>query len=173
MNKNLFLELSLLALLLAASVAAFFGEYEVWLKFSLYVCTAGALILFIYWYGVKTQKLFPKKAAINHLLLVNDSGEVQKNWHIQGEQSLILGKSYKSQSVDIDLSETEYAVLVAKEHALMNLVDGEWYLEDLGSRNGTGVKSEHAQTIYKLKDKPYKLKKNDWIYIAKTKLIVQ
>lgn len=170
---KLFLEGSMLLLLIGACVVAYRGSYPLWVKITLYCCTVTAFIFFIYWYGIRGRKGLLKRGAINHLLLVNDSGEVQKNWHIVGEQSLILGKTYQNQSVDIDLSETEYAVLIAKEHAVMNLVDGEWYLEDLGSRNGTGVKSEGDVEIYRLRDKPYKLKKNDWIYIAKTKIMVQ
>ncbi|WP_339101929.1 FHA domain-containing protein [Candidatus Enterococcus clewellii] len=167
------LEISILLLLSAACFIAFYYKYPSWTVFSLLGCTVFAIILFIYWYGFKNRKLFPKRAAVNHLMLVNDAGEVKKNWHIAGEQSLVIGKTYKNQSVDIDLGETEYAVLIAREHAIMNLVEGEWYLEDLGSRNGTGVKSEIEADIYKLKNQPYKLKKNDWIYIGKTKLIIQ
>lgn len=110
--------------------------------------------------------------GISRLILVDENDEMIKEWHINGEQSILIGRSYKNQPVDIDLSQEFYAVLIAREHAVMNFVQGEWYLEDLGSINGTAVKSEEVGYINKLTNKPYKLRKKDTIYIGKTKLIV-
>ncbi|WP_162859595.1 FHA domain-containing protein [Listeria goaensis] len=128
---------------------------------------------FILLYNVSKQlphKILPN---VKRISLLDIDGKAIKEWHIVGKSGLIIGKSYKNQRVDVDLADTEYAILIAQEHAVLNFVDGYWYIEDLGSRNGTGVKSKQDSRIKRLGEKEtYQIRAGDKIYIAKTLLEV-
>jgi len=125
------------------------------------------------WGVFATRKIWiPKpKPKIRVIQLLNEQGEVVKEWYITDEQGLLIGKSYQSNPVDIDLSETEYAVLIEKNHATLNCEKGVWYLEDMGGRNGTGIKSRDGTSIKRLEGgEIVQLFPGDRIYIAKTVL---
>ena len=127
--------------------------------------------LALLWGLFATRKLWiPKpKSKIRTIQLLNEQGEVVKEWYITDEQGLLIGKSYQSNPVDIDLSETEYAVLIEKVHAALNCENGVWYLEDMGGRNGTGLKSRNETSIKRLEEgEIVQLSPGDRIYIAKT-----
>ena len=59
----------------------------------------------------------------------------------------------------------------SEEYAILNKVDQYWYIESLTTR--VGIKRAREQYVYKLKPKmPYKLQKNDIIYIEKIRLLI-
>jgi predicted small secreted protein len=125
------------------------------------------------WGIFATRKLWSIKprSKIRRIQLLNQQEAIVKEWYITDEQGLLIGKSYQSNPVDIDLSETEYAALIEKVHATINFVKGAWYLEDMGSRNGTGVKARNQTGITRLEDdEKVQLQVGDRIYIAKTAL---
>jgi hypothetical protein len=125
------------------------------------------------WGIFATRKMWKIKpqSNIKRIQLLNEKEAVVKEWYITDEQGLLIGKSYQMNPVDIDLSEAEYSVLIEKVHATLNCVKGAWYLEDMGSRNGTGVKSKNETSIKRLEDgEKVQLYLGDRIYIAKTVL---
>ena len=80
----------------------------------------------------------------------------------------MIGKNFQNQLVDIDLTDSDYAVLVERQHAVLNCSKGKWFLEDLASRNGTAIKAEKATQIQRLKDEEVvSVSPGDRIYVAK------
>ena len=108
------------------------------------------------------------KSTISKVQLLNENEKVTHEWYIRDEQGLIIGKNFQNQLVDIDLTDADYAVLIDRQHAILNSVDGKWFLEDLGSRNKTGLKAVGATQVRRLKDEEIvEVKAGDRIYIAK------
>jgi len=127
-----------------------------------------SLIAWILYLTVKYAKR-KYRSHIKVIQLLNDHEEVIKEWYIKDEQGLIIGKKFQNQAVDIDLTGTNYAVLIDKEHAVLNFINGKWFLEDLESRNGTGFKSAKEMRIQRLVDgKSIEVQAGDRIYIAKS-----
>ncbi|PUA39413.1 FHA domain-containing protein [Paenibacillus elgii] len=115
-----------------------------------------------------------KEAAITKLALLGDDGERIKEWYIHGETSLLIGRSSSDLEVQIDLSGTEYAALVSKQHAVLNYASGNWYIEDLDSSNGVGIKKRGESGKRLLNgDEPEQVHSGDTIYIANTRLLVK
>ena len=128
-------------------------------------------VLLIVWIGYLVKKYYKRriKSKIKTIQLLNEKEVVVKEWYIRDEQGLLIGKNFKDQLVDIDLTDSDYAVLVEKQHASLNFVNGKWFLEDLGSRNGTGIKAANTSQIQRLKgEEVIVVSPGDRIYIAKT-----
>lgn len=110
---------------------------------------------------------------INKIILKDEDGKNLKTWDIRGKTSLLIGKRNKNIEIDIDLSETSYAMLISREHAILNNVANSWYFEDIGSSNGSGIKRKNDGKKIKLKEgKLCKLNRGDIIYIANTQLLI-
>lgn len=110
-------------------------------------------------------------STISKVSLVDEYENNLGEWYVAGKSSLIIGKSTKSRKVDIDLKETKEEYLVSKNHAVMNYAAGNWYIEDLGSAYGVGIKKANGTFRRRLKiDTPYKLEKGDIVYINKIRL---
>ena len=87
---------------------------------------------------------------------------------------MIIGKSSTDNNVDIDLRGAEYESLINYEHAVLNNVSGLWYIEDIDSMNGIGIKKARKFKKHTLKyEMPYRISKGDTIYIANTRLLVK
>ncbi|WP_337912884.1 FHA domain-containing protein [Paenibacillus arenosi] len=109
--------------------------------------------------------------GITKLVLLNEDGDSIKEWYINGETSLLIGKRSNQSEVDIDLTESEYASLISKEHAVLNYASGVWYIEDIESRNGTGIQHRGSGSKQRLeKEHPHKLEQGDIILVANTRL---
>ncbi|HEX9061438.1 MAG TPA: FHA domain-containing protein, partial [Clostridia bacterium] len=64
--------------------------------------------------------------------------------------------------------------LVSRQHAVLNLVENDWFVEDIGSVNGSGLKRMNdSSNIVIEQGEPYKIDTGDIIYIANTKLLVR
>ncbi|BAU27190.1 FHA domain-containing protein [Aneurinibacillus soli] len=112
-------------------------------------------------------------SKITKLVLLDEEGGHVHEWPIQGMTSLLIGKSSKQNEVDIDLSETEYASLISKQHAVLNYSAGCWYIEDIDSKNGTGIQKAHTDQKSKLQDhSPHPIGAGDTIYIANTRIML-
>lgn len=86
----------------------------------------------------------------------------------------MVGKNTRNNEVDVDLTDAEYAYLISKQHAVLNFAADNWYIEDIGSSNGVGIRTIKDNLKRKLdKDSPYRLDLGDIIYIANTKLIIK
>lgn len=111
---------------------------------------------------------------ITKVVLLDDDGSSIKTWNLKGKVSLLIGKNSNENEVDIDLSETTYSSLVSRQHAVMNYSNNNWYIEDIGSSNGTGLKKENDDFKLKLEaGKQYELSAGDTLYIANTKLVLK
>ena len=123
------------------------------------------------WMGyllVKYHKGRSKKSKIKTIQLLNEQEVLVKEWDIRNEQGLLIGKHHQDQMVDIDLTDADHAVLIEKQHAVLNRTNGNWYLEDLDSRNGTGVKAVNASVKRLDTEEAILVHPGDRIYIAKT-----
>lgn len=126
-----------------------------------------SLVSWMVYLMVKYGKRRPK-SKIKTIQLLNDQEEVVKVWYIRDEQGLLIGKNFQNQWVDIDLTDADYAVLVEKQHATLNCVKGKWFLEDLDSRNGTGIKTAKHPQVKRLADEEVVMvHPGDRIYVAK------
>jgi pSer/pThr/pTyr-binding forkhead associated (FHA) protein len=86
----------------------------------------------------------------------------------------LVGKGTAANTVDIELGDTQYCEFVSNEHAVLNHIDGIWYVEDLGSLNGVGLKKRSGEYTLRLKPEvAYKIDEGDIIYISKAKIFVQ
>ena len=82
-----------------------------------------------------------------------------------GKNSLVIGKKNKEEDIDIDLSDTYFSGTVSDIHAILNYVDGFWYIEDMQSKNGTQINGCLENKLYNIKDGQSKLTKKDYIFI--------
>lgn len=75
--------------------------------------------------------------------------------------------------VDINLGETAYSSLISKRHAILNKSDSGWFVEDLGSVNGTGIQRYADNRKIKIGNAPVKIQSGDIIYISTVALLVK
>ncbi len=111
---------------------------------------------------------------IQKIVLLNERGAEIEEWLLEGKTSLLIGKSSTEREVDIDLNGTEYESLINYEHAVLNCVSDMWYIEDIDSVNGVGIKKAHKRVKSSLKqESPYQLNSGDIIYIANTRILAK
>ncbi|MNZ63897.1 FHA domain protein [compost metagenome] len=135
---------------------------------------AGAAVLLIWIIAKQRRKAVPGRTNISKLVLLDEEGERLKEWYISGETSLLVGKSSGRSEVDIDLTDAEYASLISPQHAVLNYASGKWYIEDLDSRNGIGLRKYNRSTVNRLdNEKPHRIDAGDLILIANTRLLVK
>ena len=109
---------------------------------------------------------------ISNIILKNDEGYDIKTWSVGKVDSLVIGKNSRVK-VDIDLSNCNYSQIISKKHAMLNKTDNGWYLEDLNSKNGTGISRLSDNRKLKVKDSPVKVQSGDTIYIGQTALLLK
>ena len=85
----------------------------------------------------------------------------------------MIGKKNSEEEIDIDLSGTHFAGTVSEVHAVLNYVEGSWYIEDMQSKNGTQIKGLLEDKLYNIKDGQSKLSKKDYIFIGLNKLQIR
>jgi pSer/pThr/pTyr-binding forkhead associated (FHA) protein len=111
---------------------------------------------------------------IRKIVLVVQDEQGEKQWLCENAKAFLIGKGTDTQSVDIDLSDLQCNAYISQEHAVMNYANGYWYIEDLNSTNGVGLKKYDDEYAYKLKPfTSYKLDQGDVIYISKAKLLLR
>lgn len=111
---------------------------------------------------------------ITKISLIDEDNKTVKTWEITGSSAMLIGKRTNTNNVDIDLSEATYSSLISREHAIMNYAGNDWYFEDIGSSNGSGLMTKEEARKFKVEEgKAYKLSCGDSIYIANTKLVIE
>ena len=111
--------------------------------------------------------------VIRRIFLIDKNENEIKNLDLYGKVSMIIGKDIGENSVGIDLSISSYSATVDIEHAVLNYADGNWYIEDLDSRNGIAVKKIGENKAYRLSGtEPYKLDFGDIIFVGNCQLKV-
>lgn len=112
--------------------------------------------------------------SIHTASLLNERMEVLKEWDIRGKTGILIGRIDGETSDEIDLSDTADAALISKEHAVLNYANGIWYVEDLDSKNGTGIRKAGSSEILWLTDPiPYRLEAGDILYIAESPILMK
>ena len=113
-------------------------------------------------------------SGVKSIALVNENNEVIREWNLSEKVSMVIGKSRKENNVDIDLSQSIYSNLIDYEHAVLNYAGEGWYIEDLCSKNGVSIEKKEDNTLYKVaKYSPCIIKKEDILFIGKTKLLLR
>ena len=117
-------------------------------------------------------KVEQKRDTIMQVILKNEDGYDGKVWNLGRANSMIIGKKSRM-PIDIDLKHAAFSALISKKHAILNRTDKGWYIEDLGSRNGTGIQRYADNRKIKVGNAPIKLQSGDIIYIATTALLLK
>lgn len=160
--------------IIGAAYYIYFVNHNHTLKISVSILIILGIAFYIIKISVYAMSHGKKELGITTLILIDGKGAYTTEWEIQGKKSLLIGKNTKNSEVDIDLSNTEYPALVSKEHAVLNFAANNWFIEDIDSCNGVGVKKMDEVSKKKLqKDTPCKLDSGDIIYIANTKIFVK
>ena len=118
--------------------------------------------------GTKQSKNLPvRRKEISEILLLGEENNITAVWDIYGKSSIVFGKEAKENQIDINLKNTDYAGTVDGEHAVMNYSNGNWYIEDLESENGTRIQRGGEGEKYRVSSRePCKVEKNDIIYLG-------
>ena len=116
----------------------------------------------------------PDDSSVKRLILMSPDGEREKEWHCEGMTSFLIGKGRIDKNVDIELGDTHFKDYISSEHAVLNQLDGTWYVEDLGSVNGVGIRKKGEEYTLRLKPSvAYKISEGDILYISKAKILVR
>ncbi|WP_042160171.1 FHA domain-containing protein [Paenibacillus gorillae] len=168
------IDILILITVIEALYYAFFINTDEQVMWAAAIAALTALLIFL---GVKLSKrngMKRKTEPIAKLVLLDEEGERMKEWYINGETSLLIGKSSGRSEVDIDLSDAEYASIISPQHAVLNYAQGAWYVEDLDSRNGVGLRKFNRSAVTRLdNEQPYRLDAGDLLLIANTRLLVK
>ena len=120
----------------------------------MYMIICGALLLFffiLFWLDSPSHGHRKGKTGkmIQQLLLLDEEGNEISAWHIGGKTSVLIGRDAKKENVDINLQNTEYGGMVERQHAVLNYAGGQWYIEDLGSKNGVKIQKGRDGELYR------------------------
>lgn len=115
----------------------------------------------------QSKHLPVRRKDISEILLLGEENNITAVWDIYGKSSIVFGKEAKENQIDINLKNTDYAGTVDGEHAVMNYSNGNWYIEDLESENGTRIQRGGEGEKYRVSSRePCKVEKNDIIYLG-------
>lgn len=107
------------------------------------------------------------RKGISRILLLGEEGNITAVWDIYGKTSVVFGRDERENQVDVNLKNTDYAGTIDGEHAVMNYCDGNWYIEDLESENGTRLQRGGEGKKYRVSSRePCRVEKNDIIYLG-------
>lgn len=145
------------------------------LKYTLVVIVITiAIIIFIKLFQKTNKNNGDNVNTISTIALVNENNQIIKEWDIEEQVSLLIGKSTVNSKVDIDLEEYIYSESIEDEHAVMNYAGGKWYIEDLCSTSGVSIQKIEDGMQYKLvKYSPCTISKGDILFIGRIKLLLK
>lgn len=162
-----------IAVLSLATIIYVFMTPSIVLRILVVLMIIAAIGWLIYDRWVKDKHEVAVYEPIRQIILIDEFGERIKGWDIVGETSMLIGKNTRHNRVDIDLSGSDYASLVSSQHAVLNCVNGLWYVEDADSSNGTGIRPATENKSNKIEiGRPYPIGPGDVLYIANTRLLV-
>lgn len=110
--------------------------------------------------------------VVQELVLLDEQNKPLKSWSMAGKTSLVIGRKNEDEEVDVDLEDCEYSTFIDSQHAALNYCLDSWFLEDLGSGNGTRVQKSEDGICYKVTNRPCRVMAGDIIYIANTQLLL-
>lgn len=164
-----------MGILISISYYVFFMEKGMNIKIVYSCCLLLLLIIWIKKHNIRSREEFNHMPDIKKLVLLTSDSDTNKEWYISGMNSVLIGKqSDDACVVDVDLSDTIYSKYISDIHAVLNYSDGCWYVEDLNSKNGVGIKKHRDEYALRIKPlTPYILRAGDLLYIGKIKIWVQ
>lgn len=140
------------------------------------VASSAVIASVLIWIGGRPPraKTTLTREAVAKIVLLDDDGERVKEWYVKGEISVLIGKNTQGGEVDIDLADSEYASLVSSEHAVLNRVGDQWFIEDAESHSGTAIrKAGRSDAKQLIVEEPVEIGTGDMIFIANTRLLVK
>lgn len=179
MNKRQFLYDGMIVMLLFLLAVCIYFLYFINKDIEIRaVGTAVIILLLVLWFYYERRNIQKQnvlyQSNIKKFVLITRDGEKEKEWYCEGVNSFLIGKSTIDHEVDIDLADTYYAEYISPNHAVLNYAEGYWYIEDLNSKNGVGIKKRGEEYALRLKPMTsYKIDEGDMIYISKAKLFVR
>lgn len=124
--------------------------------------------------GRKKEGQFPGGGQISRLLLLSEEDTELMAWDMYGKTSLVIGRDVGENQVDVNLAASPYASMVDVEHAVLNFSGGEWYVEDIGSRNGISIKKAQDGRTYRLsRDTPCRVEAGDILLAGMNRLLLR
>ena len=175
MNKQCLIDiLGITMAILCAIITGIFGRAwnggYIFYMFSFLV--SGSLIYFLIKdFSLKREKI--QDTFLSELVLLSEENTVIRSWSILGKNSVVIGKKNSEEDIDIDLCDTAFGGTVSDIHAVLNYVEGLWYIEDMQSKNGTQIKGFLEDKLYNIRDGQSRLVKNDYIFIGLNKLQIR
>jgi amino acid transporter len=107
---------------------------------------------------------------ITRITLLTDSNSTDRLFLLSGKESALIGKGDEAY---VDLEHAEQSHLISYEHAILNQVADNWYLECVSEEFEVGLKRAANPYVYKVKPGIcYKLYINDVLYIAGERLLL-
>ena len=171
--SSILIVLTIFSISIAAYILYFIVyDFQIQILGTLGIVLVFSFLLFFEFKRPKSRELPTEN--ISRFILLSPDGEKEKEWHSGSSMSFLIGKGTVLNPVDIELGDSQYGDLISNEHAVLNFMDGIWYLEDLGSINGVGIRKKGEE--YTLRLKPltsYKVDEGDTIYISKAKILVR
>ena len=175
MNRRFVFDVSgIIAAILCVVIVGFLGRGlkggYIFYMFSFLV--SGSLIYFLIKdFSLKREKT--QDTFLSELVLLSEENTVIRSWSILGKNSVVIGKKNSEEDIDIDLCDTAFGGTVSDIHAVLNYVEGLWYIEDMQSKNGTQIKGFLEDKLYNIRDGQSRLVKNDYIFIGLNKLQIR
>lgn len=108
--------------------------------------------------------------GITEIVLLNEEDDVIAEWNLYGKASMVIGCDRGENQVNINLERAAFSSMIETEHAVLNYSGGNWYVEDLGTKNGISIVKPDGKKYYLASGKPCLLGMGDILYIAMTKL---
>ena len=175
MNKRFLLDIfGILIAVLCAIVTLCYGKS--WQGRYIFYMFSFLVVGSLTYFSIKDFLLEKEKIQdtfLSELVLLSEEDTAVKTWNILGKNSIVIGKKNSEEEIDIDLSGTHFAGTVSEVHAVLNYVEGSWYIEDMQSKNGTQIKGFLEDKLYNIKDGQSKLSKKDYIFIGLNKLQIR
>lgn len=110
------------------------------------------------------------KSGIHSLILLDEEDREVAEWNIAGKVSVLIGRDTHRHNVDVNLTNTAFAGMVDRQHAVLNYTAGQWYIEDLDSTNGIRIQKRDGMIYEVAKGQPCLVEQGDVLIVGLTKL---
>lgn len=182
MNRKRAVDIVIMSMLIAALLIT--GIYGEQIKGSIYLMWGTGAAAFVFFLlalkdnelsgwsvGRERMDLPTDVKIIKETVLLSEEDTELMVWDMYGKTAMVIGRDEKENHVDIDLSQSPYAGMVDVEHAVLNFSAGQWFAEDLGSRNGLNIKKSDGK-LYKLSTGiPCRMERGDCLYVGQNRLL--
>lgn len=178
MRRKWMLDWCVVCIALAGGLLSWFyleENYRIWSTAAFFA------ILLVFFFMALSDKepaqeidMVPAGSGITELVLLSEENTELAKWDLYGKTSLLIGRDTGENQVDVNLGHVTYASMINIEHTVLNYAAGNWYVEDLGSRNGVSVQAAADGKKYKLAaDKPCRLRRGDILFVGLTRLVIR